>query len=514
MNAPGIGLSGSPPARFALPSQLLTSPAWAPTLENASNNSRPTMLRFRRRVSANITPATGLGGSILMQVEDTAGNDQDIAAIDFYALSPTEGSEAGAMLFRIASSGALPTGSSAELALSASAIIMRTLGTNYNSVSPNVYTIRHLLTAATAFPAEAGMGFGVGYSMPSSNGTFRTVTEWRSVWADATNGSEDGILRLAVRDNGGISVGDEQFEIHGNSNVISGRKVALATDATAGFLYLPTMPGAPTGVPEAFAGKAPVVIDSVNYALKFYAGGAWRSVGGGSILTGDPGPFLARAAAALGVAETDLDVWFTDFEDNDAWDPAAGTGNGAVSGQLAGGVMVVESGTTAPNTARVRRGSTGGGRPPPIPLGATGVWYIAVRWKTDANNLGASDARGFFVLRSDGTEEILLGQTGAVAKTRYMAVTGANQIAVDASFASDTAFRHMELFRDGSTTTLRVTDGALGNAASGTNANVYPATAIVSRWEQFARNNSSGGTNFQSLCDWVMIVRPKTQRTA
>ncbi len=54
---------------------------------------------------------------------------------------------------------------------------------------------------------------------------------------------------------------------------------ALATTATDGFLYVPSMPGSPTGVPVTKTGLAPIVIDSANNRLLFYSGGHWRAVG-------------------------------------------------------------------------------------------------------------------------------------------------------------------------------------------------------------------------------------------
>jgi hypothetical protein len=54
---------------------------------------------------------------------------------------------------------------------------------------------------------------------------------------------------------------------------------ALATNATTGFLYVPTCPGTPTGTPTAFSGRAPIVINSTNNKLYFYSGGAWRDAG-------------------------------------------------------------------------------------------------------------------------------------------------------------------------------------------------------------------------------------------
>lgn len=54
----------------------------------------------------------------------------------------------------------------------------------------------------------------------------------------------------------------------------------LATNATSGFLYVPTCAGTPTGTPaDTPAGFAPVVIDAVAHKLYFYSGGAWRDAG-------------------------------------------------------------------------------------------------------------------------------------------------------------------------------------------------------------------------------------------
>ena len=50
----------------------------------------------------------------------------------------------------------------------------------------------------------------------------------------------------------------------------------LATDATTGFLMVPTMPGTPTGTPDR---DGAMVVDSTNNRLLFYSGGAWRAVG-------------------------------------------------------------------------------------------------------------------------------------------------------------------------------------------------------------------------------------------
>jgi hypothetical protein len=54
---------------------------------------------------------------------------------------------------------------------------------------------------------------------------------------------------------------------------------AIATTATAGFLYIPTCAGVPTGVPDDYSGRSPIVVDSTNNRLYFYSNGAWRNAG-------------------------------------------------------------------------------------------------------------------------------------------------------------------------------------------------------------------------------------------
>jgi hypothetical protein len=61
-----------------------------------------------------------------------------------------------------------------------------------------------------------------------------------------------------------------------DSSLVVGN-IALATTATVGFLYLPTCPGPPTGVPAAKTGTTAAVYDTTDDKLYVY-NGAWRSV--------------------------------------------------------------------------------------------------------------------------------------------------------------------------------------------------------------------------------------------
>lgn len=67
-------------------------------------------------------------------------------------------------------------------------------------------------------------------------------------------------------------------EIDANRNVSAGI-ASLATNATNGFMYVPSCAGTPTGTPTAKTGYAPIVVDSTNNKLYFYSGGQWRDAG-------------------------------------------------------------------------------------------------------------------------------------------------------------------------------------------------------------------------------------------
>jgi hypothetical protein len=53
---------------------------------------------------------------------------------------------------------------------------------------------------------------------------------------------------------------------------------AIATNATDGFLYIPSCAGTPTGTPTSFSGRVPIVVDTVAHKLYFYDG-SWRDAG-------------------------------------------------------------------------------------------------------------------------------------------------------------------------------------------------------------------------------------------
>ncbi|TSC93808.1 MAG: hypothetical protein CEN87_758, partial [Parcubacteria group bacterium Licking1014_1] len=94
---------------------------------------------------------------------------------------------------------------------------------------------------------QSGISTGSG----SSDMFFQTATAGASATTDRTP-----TTKLTVR---------------GNGNVVVGTGTALATDATAGFLHIPTSAGAQTGTPSAdTTGTSPIVYDTTNNRLYVY----------------------------------------------------------------------------------------------------------------------------------------------------------------------------------------------------------------------------------------------------
>ncbi len=99
--------------------------------------------------------------------------------------------------------------------------------------------------------------------------TYSTIT---SVILDDTSNAEDGRLILAATTAG---VGETHVYLEG-LNTIIGEKAILDTTATAGFLHIGRCAGPPTGVPDLYTGKCPIVVDSTNGRLYVYHTGAWH----------------------------------------------------------------------------------------------------------------------------------------------------------------------------------------------------------------------------------------------
>lgn len=80
-------------------------------------------------------------------------------------------------------------------------------------------------------------------------------------------------LKIVV---GGTITSGQAITVSAAGDVVIGA-AALATNATAGFFWVDTCAGTPTGVPSGtFAGRVPMIYDTTNHKIAVYDGGAWK----------------------------------------------------------------------------------------------------------------------------------------------------------------------------------------------------------------------------------------------
>lgn len=123
-------------------------------------------------------------------------------------------------------------------------------------------------TGQAAFTADA---YGGGDSV------FKFFSDAQSTkWTGGIDASVTGRpFVIAKADTLGTAATD-YLTITGNGGLVVGPQVALATNATDGFLYVPSSAGAPTGTPTAYTGKVPIEVDDTNNKIWAYVGGAWK----------------------------------------------------------------------------------------------------------------------------------------------------------------------------------------------------------------------------------------------
>lgn len=150
------------------------------------------------------------------------------------------------------------------------------------------------------FTTRTGAGADLNYignltwQANNSSNTLKPYVKLLVQQITSTAGNENGALYLQASKAGtlftGLEIsgntdavifgnsGGERARIDSNGNVVI-NTAAIATNATDGFLYVPTCAGTPTGTPTTYTGRAPIVVNTTNNKLYFYSGGAWRDAG-------------------------------------------------------------------------------------------------------------------------------------------------------------------------------------------------------------------------------------------
>ena len=143
---------------------------------------------------------------------------------------------------------------------------------------------------AIGYNAATGTGnhnlsIGQSSAVGITTGSFNMHLGYRSVGSGVTTGNYNTLIGsdIVVGNVSNNAVladmqGNQAIRKDANNNIILGIEVALATNATNGFTYIPTCAGIPTGVPTSVTGKAPIVADSTNNKLYIYLGGAWQAL--------------------------------------------------------------------------------------------------------------------------------------------------------------------------------------------------------------------------------------------
>jgi hypothetical protein len=134
-------------------------------------------------------------------------------------------------------------------------LLIATTLPSFNAVNRGNITIGGAATAILAFQTATSAS---GYIFHDGADMF-VVNAKNNALKFQTNATE----RVSIPAQGGMLIGTG----------------AIATNATDGFLYVPGCAGTPTGTPTTYGGRVPIVVDTTNYKLYFYAGGIWQDAG-------------------------------------------------------------------------------------------------------------------------------------------------------------------------------------------------------------------------------------------
>lgn len=150
-----------------------------------------------------------------------------------------------------------------------------TLASQPPVLGANTFTALQTITQASV---NAGVLASTGWSLTGTNatnmvdlaGTANTAGNYTALKVAITNtasGSAAKLLDLLSGAGGATS----RLSVDLPGNVVLG-SAAIATNATDGFLYIPSCAGTPTGTPTAFTGRVPIVFDTSANVLWAYDG--------------------------------------------------------------------------------------------------------------------------------------------------------------------------------------------------------------------------------------------------
>jgi hypothetical protein len=242
---------------------LAVSPNYSPNQTNTTNFFN-VICQPTATLSVNSTQYTGI-----YHAPTIATTGSNFSMTNFYGIRMINPSKTGSGVITNAYNGyyIAPTIATNNTALYADNLSIGytgvTPGTNYGLVKGRA----GIGTSAPSYKTEISGDGNASYvnsalGLTNTGGTTRTYV---------IGPRGDGILYFADDTAAVIRL---LLDTNGNFVVNTG---ALATNATTGFLYIPTCAGTPTGTPTTYTGRGPLIYDSTNNKLYFY-NGAWKGV--------------------------------------------------------------------------------------------------------------------------------------------------------------------------------------------------------------------------------------------